>query len=140
MQWTDVIAELSGLAHLATVGPDGRPHVSVVAPGIDGETIWIGTRWSSRKARNLAATPLAALVWQPQAEIYVDADVELVDEIATKQRLWDGAVFPYDPTAFFGSVDDPDYLLLRLSPTSASIMEMTVDGPLQRRWQAPSTG
>ena len=138
MQWQDVVPYLTGLAHLATVTPDGRPHVSVVAPGLDGETVWIGTTSTSRKARNLATTPSAALVWQPGAEVYVHADVELVDDADVKHRVWNAGVFAFDPTAFWDTPDNPDFVLLRLDPIAATIMEHTEHGPTRRRW-TPAT-
>ncbi len=136
MEWTEVAVHLTGLAHLATVSPGGLPHVSVVSPTIDGETIWIGTTASSRKARNLAATPKAALVWQPGTEVYVHADAELVGDLEIKRRLWDGGRFAYDPATFFGSIDNPDFVLVRLRPTSATVMAMSDVGPSRRRWRA----
>ena len=134
MQWSHVVPHLTGLAHLATVRPDGRPHVGIVAPGLEGETVWIGTTSTSRTARNLVARPSAALVWQPGAEVYVDADVELVDDPDTKRRIWDAGIFPFDPTMFWGTADNPEFVLLRLAPTAATIMEQTEDGPARRRW------
>ena len=136
MEWSDVLPHLTGLAHLATVRPDGRPHVSVVATAIEGETVWIGTSRSSRTARNLAERPAASIMWRPGAEVYVDADVELVDDLDTKRRLWDGGVFPYDPSMFFGTVDDPDFVLLRLSPRAAVLQTMGRSGPRHERWTA----
>ncbi len=136
MEWADVIEQIAGLAHLATVSPRGVPHVSIVSPAIEGETIWIGTTASSSKARNLVAMPKAALVWQTDSEVYVYADVDLVDDLDVKRRLWDGGVFAYDPAVFFDAVDNPDYVLLRLHPTSATVMSMTAAGPSQRRWRA----
>jgi len=134
MEWSDVVRHLTGLAHLATVTPDGRPHVSIVAPGVDGDTVWIGTTATSVTARNLTVMPSAALVWQPGAEVYVQADVEFVDDPDVKQRVWDAGVFPFDPAMFWGTADHPGFVLLRLAPTAATIMEHTEDGPTRRRW------
>jgi general stress protein 26 len=139
MDWQDVATHLTGLAHMATVTPDGRPHVSVVSPAVDGGTVWIGTSRASTKALNLVSTPMAALVWQSDAEVYVRASVDLVDDLDTKRRLWEGGGFAYDPAVFFGSVDHPDFVLLRLTPTSATVMEMTERGPSRRHWSADRT-
>jgi len=136
MEWSDVVPHLTGLAHLATVTPEGRPHVSVVAPAIEGDMVWIGTSRASRKARNLAAGSTAALVWNPGVEVYVRGDVDLVGDVDTKRRLWTDGVFPYDPSTFFGSIDNPDFVLLRVRPTSATLMEMSEHGPSRRSWRA----
>ena len=55
--WAEVASYLTGFAHLATVGPNGDPHVAKVAPAVDDDVIWIATRASSRKARNADALP-----------------------------------------------------------------------------------
>lgn len=136
MEWSDILPHLTGLAHLATVRPDGRPHVSVVSTALDGDTIWVGTSKSSQKARNIATGGAASLVWQPGAEVYVDADADLVDDLDTKRRLWDGGVFPYDPAMFFGSVENPDFVLIRLSPRSAIVQTMDDAVPRRERWRA----
>jgi general stress protein 26 len=64
----------------------------------------------------------------------VHADVELVDGPDTKHRVWNAGIFAFDPTMFWGTPDNPDFLLLRLAPTAATIMEHTEHGPARRRW------
>lgn len=46
---------------LATVYPDGRPHVMPVWGAWDGSGFWFSAAPASRKARNLAANPLAVI-------------------------------------------------------------------------------
>jgi len=46
---------------LATVRPDGRPHVTPVWGVWDGEAVWFSSSGGSRKARNLAANPHATI-------------------------------------------------------------------------------
>lgn len=43
------------LAHVATLGPDGAPHVSPVWCDLDGDEIVINTALGRAKARNLAS-------------------------------------------------------------------------------------
>jgi general stress protein 26 len=135
MEWSDVAPHLTGIAQLATVRPDGSAHVAVVSPSVDGEVLWIGVERSSATARNVAANPTAALVWTPGAEAYVWADVEVVDDVDTKRRLWDGA-WGYDPAGFFGTPDNPQYLLLRLVPRRATVLTATDEGLQRLRWTA----
>ena len=135
MDWSDVVSHLTGIAHLATVRPDGTAHVAVVSPSVEGDLIWIGVEASSATAGNVASNPSAALVWTPGAEAYVWADVAIVDDVDTKRRLWDGA-WGYDPAGFFGTPDNPDYLLLRLAPHRALLMTMGASGPQRLRWSS----
>jgi general stress protein 26 len=132
--WPDVVPHLSGFAHLATVGVDGRPHASKVAVAVDGERLWIATRASSKKARNIAATGRAALMWEPGTEAYVSADAELVDDLATRRRLWDSGLFPFPLEGFFGSADHPDFVLVRLTPVSAVVLSAGESGIRRDTW------
>lgn len=134
MEWSDLAPHLIGHAHLATVHPDGSPHVSKVWPGVEGDVIWIATRASSRKARNVVVTPQAALMFEPAGEFYVHADVETVADLATKQRLWDSGVFAFPMAGFFGSPDHPDFVLLRLTPTRATAMMQGENGIHSESW------
>ena len=103
VQWTDVATHLTGQAHIATVRADGSPHVAKVWPALDGQTIWIGTRATSGKARNLRVNPEAALMFEPAGEAYVSGDVELISDLPTKRRIWDSGIFPYPLAGFFGA-------------------------------------
>lgn len=50
------------LARLATVGPDGYPHVVPLWYMLEGDDIVMGTERGDRKTRNLLANPKAAVV------------------------------------------------------------------------------
>jgi general stress protein 26 len=139
LEWSEVAEHLTGFAHVATVRPDGVPHVSKVAPALEGDVLWIATRASSRKARNVAAGSRVAVMFEPQAEVYVDADAELVDDAATKQRIWMSGLFPFPLDSFFGSVDNPDFVLVRLRPRSAIVMRHGVDGIGRDTWERTSS-
>jgi PPOX class probable F420-dependent enzyme len=45
------------LAHLATISPDGRPHVSIAWAGLDGDEIVIGSMFDQPKLRNIRRDP-----------------------------------------------------------------------------------
>ena len=135
MEWSDVTAHLTGLAHLATASPDGTPHVSVVMPLLDGDGLWIFTRASSGKARRIAANGKVALMWQPGAEAYVYGDAELVSSIDEKRRLWARPDLLFDPAMFFGTVDHPDHVLVRVTPTRATVMVGGDDGIRRLTWR-----
>jgi general stress protein 26 len=121
---------------MATVRPDGRPHVSKVAPAVEGEVLWIGTNSGSTKARNLATIPKAALMFEPVSEIYLSADVEVITDLATKQRLWTSGIFPYPMDSMFGSPENEDFVLLRLTPTRATVISHGESGLSRDTWHA----
>jgi general stress protein 26 len=136
VQWTDVASHLTGQAHIATVRADGSPHVAKVWPALDGQTIWIGTRATSGKARNLRVNPEAALMFEPQGEAYVSGDVEVISALPTKQRVWDSGIFPYPLAGVFGSADRDDFVLLRFTPRRAIVMTQGESGLRRDTWQA----
>ena len=135
MEWSDVRDQLSGMSHLATASAEGVPHVSIVSSAVEDDVVWVATYKSSRKGRNLAANPRAMIMWEGDAEVYVDVDVELVDDAATKERLWNGT-FPYDLAMFFGTADNPDLVMLRMTPRSAVVQTFGEQGPQRERWSA----
>jgi PPOX class probable F420-dependent enzyme len=136
VQWSDVAAHLTGQAHIATVRADGSPHVAKVWPALDGRTIWIGTRATSGKARNLRANPEAALMFEPAGEAYVSGDVEVVSDLATKERIWNSGIFPYPMAGFFGAADRDDFVLLKFTPRRAIVMTQGESGLQRDTWRA----
>lgn len=132
--WSQLVEHLTGFAHLATVRADGRPHVSKVAPAVDGDALWIATRASSRKARNIAEWPHVALMFEPRAEVYLDCDAHLVHGAETKQAIWTSGLFAFPLEGFFGSHDHPDFVLVRLVPTAAILMSQGEAGVRRDTW------
>jgi PPOX class probable F420-dependent enzyme len=55
------VLEGPGLAHLVTLEPDGRPQVSIVWVGLDGDEIVAGHLPEHRKLRNMRRDPRVAL-------------------------------------------------------------------------------
>jgi len=49
------------LAHLATINPDGSPHVTLAWVGLDGDDILIATMPDQRKIRNMRRDPRVAV-------------------------------------------------------------------------------
>jgi general stress protein 26 len=134
--WDDLREQLTGLVHVATSTPDGRPHVAVVMTGVEGDVIWFLTRTSSGKAANLRANPRIAMMWRPGPEAYVSGEAEVIDDVDTKRRVWNGGILPYDPAEFFGTPEDPGVVAVRVRPVSAT--SMVADGGTirRRRWRA----
>jgi PPOX class probable F420-dependent enzyme len=55
------LLESSALAHLVTLDPDGRPQVSIVWVGLDGDEIVAAHLPEHRKIRNIRRDPRVAL-------------------------------------------------------------------------------
>ncbi|MEM9562260.1 MAG: pyridoxamine 5'-phosphate oxidase family protein [Actinomycetota bacterium] len=136
LSWDELAADLNGIASMATVTPDGEPHVSVISSAVVDGTVWIGTSRGARKAINVGGTPSVALVWSGSAEVYLWGSAELVDDVDTKRSFWDDGVWSYDPAMFFQTPDNPDYVLIRVTPERAMSMSFGEQGPTQRRWRA----
>ena len=92
-------------AHLATLMPDGSPHVTPVWIGARGDSLVIGTGEGSLKVRNLRRDPRLALsvvdFQNPYEELQVrgrvvelrdDSSFEIMDEIS---RNYTGKEFPF---------------------------------------------
>ncbi len=130
---------LSPWAHLATVGADGHPDVVPVHPCWEGETLWTMLGSESVKARNVAANENVALHWQVTEVgdgVEVWGTAELVTDVETKRRLWDG-VFDYDLNAFApgGPDDSPGTGFLAIKPTRALVVKQYGMAGMQR-WSA----
>lgn len=136
MEWSEVAAHLTGQAHMATIRSDGSPHISKVWPAVDGDTVWIGTRAGSGKARNLRVNRQAALMFEPQAEVYLSGEGEVVADLETKRRVWASGVFEYPLESFFGSADRDDFVFLKVTPKRATVMLQGESGIRRQTWVA----
>ncbi len=85
------------LARIATVGPDGMPHVTPVGFSLDGDATVIEVSGhnfaATKKFRDVARTGRAAIViddvlppWQPRG-IEVRGNAEAIDEPAPRIRI-----------------------------------------------------
>jgi PPOX class probable F420-dependent enzyme len=88
-------------ATIATVEPDGRPHLSVVWVGRDGDDLLVSTVVGRRKHRNLVRDPRATvLVYDPENPYHYvevrgsvtmteEGGRALIDAYGRKYRGWD---------------------------------------------------
>ena len=134
MNWTEIAVHLTGLAHLATVKPDGRPHVAMVRAVVEGDELWFGTGASSGKARNIRSNPDVAMMWTPAAEVYLQGVAELVDDVDEKRRVWNSGIFDYDLASFFGSPEREGFVFVRVHPRSATVLTQDDTGIQRHRW------
>ena len=76
---------------LATVRPDGRPHVVPVWFVVDGDEVVFNTWHTSVKARNLAHDSRAAMVVDyeepPYGYVMVEGAVTISDDVAESRRV-----------------------------------------------------
>lgn len=108
---------------VATIDTRGRTRSRILHPIWEGSVGWIATGRDSLKARHIEANPHVSLTyWDPDHEqVIVDCTAAWEDEPAEKQRLWDlfkatPEPLGYDLAAFFQSVDNPGYGLMKLNP------------------------
>ncbi|HEX8803428.1 MAG TPA: PPOX class F420-dependent oxidoreductase [Acidimicrobiales bacterium] len=123
-----VRAVLTGghLAHLATVGPDGRPHVTIVWVGLDGDEIVSGHLGMRQKLRNVQRDPRVTVSLAPGGRdamgldhyLVVDGTARVTEGGAPEllQRL---AHVYLGPDVRFPPFDDPPPgYVLRITPES----------------------
>ena len=76
---------------LATVRPDGRPHVAPVWFAVEGDHLVFTTWHTSVKARNLTHDPRAAMVVDyqqpPYGFVLVEGEAQIVDDVAETRRV-----------------------------------------------------
>ena len=111
--------------HVATVRPDGRPHVAPVWFGIDGEDILFATSSDTVKARNLVACSMAAISVDDEAPPFAFAMVEgtvTIERDMDIVRYWAGEIaaryMGLEWARTYSASDSfPDDMLCRLTPT-----------------------
>jgi hypothetical protein len=116
---------------LATVRPDGRPHVmSVLAVWLEGGLFFVANN-ASRKAHNLARDAHCAMTTALEdAHLVVEGEAARVKDAAKLQRVADAYAAKYDwhvtvrNAAFdadYGAptADPPPYVVYELTPTTA---------------------
>ncbi len=108
------VLESSALAHLVTMEPDGRPQVSIVWVGLDGEEIVAGHLSDHRKLRNMRRDPRVALSIESGTRNATGLDEYIV--IHGRARITEGgapqllqrlAHVYLGPDSIFPPMDDP---------------------------------
>jgi PPOX class probable F420-dependent enzyme len=122
-------------AKVATVRPDGRPHVAPVWFELDGEDVIFTTWHTSVKGRDLKRDPRVSLCVDderpPFSFVIVEGTATLIDDLAQVRR-WAGRIaaryMGADQEEAYGARNGvPGELLVRVTPTrvvaQASISE-----------------
>jgi PPOX class probable F420-dependent enzyme len=132
---------------LATINPDGSPHVTAVgALWVDG-TFWFETGERTRKGRNLARDPRCTLSLATEAfDLVVEGEATRVDDpptVAAMATRWNDAGWPARVddtgralTAEFSapSAGPPPWCVYRITIERATALE-TVEPGGATRWQ-----
>jgi PPOX class probable F420-dependent enzyme len=95
------ILDAPEFATIATLQPDGQPHLSVVWIERDGDDVLISTVKGRQKFRNIERDPRVAVLVYPKdapysyveirgtAEMTEEGGRELIDRLARQYRGWD---------------------------------------------------
>jgi PPOX class probable F420-dependent enzyme len=94
-EWREFLVEGTRTGKLATVRPDGRPHVAPVWFVVDGDDILFNTGANTVKGRNLRRTHRAALCVEDDTPPYAFVIVEgtiAISEFMPDVRRWATAI------------------------------------------------
>jgi hypothetical protein len=130
---------------LATVNPDGSPHVTAVgAVWVDGQ-FFFQTGSATRKARNVARDPRCSIALSiPDVDVVIEGDARPVTErnaVARVAKAWADQGWPAEPdesgtgiTAPFNAPSQgaPPWNVYRLEPRSATVVLSKEPGGLTR--------
>ena len=90
LPWAEVVASLGGTGSywLATVRPDGRPHVVPIGPALLDGTFYFTTGQGTRKEQNLAHNPHCVISYsRPNFDIVIEGDAAKVHDVAQLERI-----------------------------------------------------
>jgi len=138
----------NGTSFLATIRPDGRPHLAGVGAIWHDGKVWIVSGPGTRKSRNLAANPVCAIAMSFEGmDLVIEGHAERVTDDATLERVaerygadgWparveDGA-FTYDYSA--PSAGPPPWYVYAITPTTVYGVLAAEPGGATR-WRFPS--
>jgi PPOX class probable F420-dependent enzyme len=75
---------------VATVWPDGRPHIMPVWGMWDDSTLWFTSSAGSRKVRNLAADPRCCITTEDASDpVIIEGDARIATELPVLRRVVD---------------------------------------------------
>jgi nitroimidazol reductase NimA-like FMN-containing flavoprotein (pyridoxamine 5'-phosphate oxidase superfamily) len=148
MEVADLVAEhqrLGAIVHLATITPDGDPHVAPVHTDWMDDCLYAMVGTGARKTRNIAVNPSVSLHYQVGADTGWDSlmiwgRASVLDSLEDKRRLWDG-VFSYDLNLFSpgGPDDSPDTCFIEIVPERALVLRRFGMDGREEWWASPTT-
>jgi len=115
------------IASLATVAEDGRPWVRYVVPNVsDDLSMIVATSLRSRKVSHIRGNPEVHLTCgstdmsKPGNYLQIEARAEVITDPAARKAHWSEGLSNY-----FQGPDDPNYVLLSITPYRIEIFGMT---------------
>ncbi|HVN87624.1 MAG TPA: pyridoxamine 5'-phosphate oxidase family protein [Candidatus Binatia bacterium] len=131
--------------NVTTIDAKNRPRSRILHPLWERSTGWIATGRHSTKERHLTHNPyVSCCYWDPQHEqVYAECTAQWIDDLATKQRVWDlfkSAPPPlgYDLAMFWpGGPSDPTCGILQLTPWRIELSSLAdlIGGKPAQVWQ-----
>jgi len=128
---------------VATIDGKGRPRSRILHPIWQGDIGWITTRRGTPKEKHLEAHPFVSLAYIADVvkPVYVDCKAEWIEDSATKQLIWQllqttPPPLGFDPAPIYGSVDNPEFGLLKLTPWRIEVTSVATVPPERKIWYA----
>jgi general stress protein 26 len=126
--------------NVATLDTENRIRSRVLHPIWEGSTGWIATGRTSLKAKHLEHNPSVSLAYiaDPLKPVYAECTAAWIDDPLEKKRIWDWfgstpSPLGYDLAQFFGSLDNPGYGVLKLTPWRIELGNLLGEGKV---WSA----
>lgn len=129
--------------NVATIDRKERPRSRILHPIWQGEIGWITTRRGTPKEQHLEAHPFVSLAYIADVvkPVYVDCKAEWIEDRAVKQQIWrliqdTPPPLGFDPAPIYGSVDNPEFGLLKLTPWRIEVTSVASVPPERKVWYA----
>jgi general stress protein 26 len=133
-------ARLGPVVHLATLGPNGHPHVAPVHVDWLDDLIYCSAGASRAKARNIESQPPVCLHHQVAEEsgwdsLMIWGFARLLTSSYDKRRLWSAMSYDLSLFASGGPDDSPDTMYIEIVPVRALFLSrFGIDG--RAEWTA----
>lgn len=105
---------------VATVWPDGRPHLMPVWAVWDDGELWFSASLRSRKIRNIqVGSAVSVSTEDPRNPVVLEGNAEIVTETSALQRFLDGMNEKYDTGYTLDFMDPAKNASVRVDPVWA---------------------
>lgn len=132
--------------NVATIDGKRRPRSRILHPFWQGEVGWITTRRGTPKEQHLAQCPFVSLAYIADVvkPVYVDCKAEWIEDQSIKQHIWQllqttPPPLGFDPAPIYGSVDNPEFGLLKLTPWRIEVTSVATVPAMRKIWYARET-